>query len=50
MFLTSAQFGYGVDAFSIPALTSVCSYTIRRAATDLAGNFGRISGTLEVSH
>ena len=50
VFLTSAQFGYGVDAFSIPALTSVGSYTIRLAATDLAGNFGRISGTLEVSH
>ena len=41
-------FAYGADTFSIPALASRI-YTIRLAATDLAGNFNRIVGTIEVS-
>ncbi len=49
VFLTSAYFSYGVDAFSLPPLTRRGSYTIRLAATDLAGNFKRIVETLQVS-
>jgi hypothetical protein len=45
---TSADFPYGVHAFAIPPL-SPGSYTVRLAATDLASNFGRIVGTLQVS-
>ena len=45
---TSAQFPHGVDAFTLPHLTRG-SYSIRLAATDLAGNFNRISGTLTVN-
>ena len=49
MFVTSASFGYGTDAFSIPALRKPGSYTVRLAATDLANNFNRIVGTIQVS-
>jgi D-glucuronyl C5-epimerase C-terminus len=49
VFSTSADFGYGSEAFSVPALGSRGSYTVRLAATDLAGNFNRIEGTLQVS-
>jgi hypothetical protein len=48
-FLTSADFGYGVHSFSIPPLTRPGQYTVRLAATDLAGNFARIAGTLTAS-
>ena len=49
VFLTSADFGYGTDAFSIPALRKTGSYNVRLAATDQAGNFNRIVGTIQVS-
>jgi hypothetical protein len=49
LFETSATFGYGVDSFSIPALNRAGAYTIHLAATDLAGNFARIIGSLTVS-
>ena len=49
VFLTSADFGYGTDAFYLPRLGQPGSYTIRLAATDLAGNFNRIVGTIQVS-
>jgi D-glucuronyl C5-epimerase C-terminus len=48
VFLTSASFAYGVNAFSVPPLNRAASYTIRLAATDLAGNFERIVGSLRV--
>jgi hypothetical protein len=48
VFLTSASFGYGVRSFALPALRAG-SYEIHLAATDLAGNFNRIVGTLTVS-
>lgn len=48
-FETSASFPYGVDRFTIPALKRAGTYGIRLAATDLAGNFARITGTLQVS-
>lgn len=44
---TSAYFPYGVDAFATPALPAG-TYTVRLAATDLAGNFSRITGTVSV--
>lgn len=48
VFETSADFPYGTSAFAIPALRRG-SYTVRLAGTDLAGNFSRIVGTLQVS-
>ena len=48
-FQTSATFGYGSDHFTIPALKHPGSYSVRLAATDLAGNFARITGTLQIS-
>ncbi|MGI8863707.1 MAG: D-glucuronyl C5-epimerase family protein [Solirubrobacteraceae bacterium] len=46
---TSAEFGYGVHAFAIPALAHMGSYTVRLGATDLAGNYSLISGEVQVS-
>jgi hypothetical protein len=48
-FSTSASFSRGVHTFTIPALKHRGTYAVRLAATDLAGNFGRIVGTLKVS-
>jgi hypothetical protein len=48
VFATSAYFGHGVHAFAIPPLVRG-SYTVRLAATDLASNFNRITGTLQAS-
>lgn len=47
--LTSAYFPYGVDDFSLPALSARGTYTVRLAATDLAGNFARIQDPLTVT-
>jgi D-glucuronyl C5-epimerase-like protein len=49
LFSTSASFGYGTRSFAVPALKHRGVYTIRLAATDLAGNFGQFSGTIQVS-
>jgi D-glucuronyl C5-epimerase C-terminus len=49
LFSTSASFGYGNRSFTVPALKHKGTYTIRLAATDLAGNFNRIVGTIQVS-
>jgi hypothetical protein len=49
VFATSASFPYGTSTFSIPALTRTGSYTIHLSATDLAGNFSRIFGSLQVT-
>jgi hypothetical protein len=48
-FATSASFSHGVHTFAIPALKHRGTYAVRLAATDLAGNFARIVGTLQVS-
>ncbi|MGI8713562.1 MAG: D-glucuronyl C5-epimerase family protein [Solirubrobacteraceae bacterium] len=48
VFSTSASFGYGIDQFTVPALKAPGGYSVRLAATDLAGNFARITGTLTV--
>jgi hypothetical protein len=47
VFSTSASFAYGVSTFTVPGLKAG-TYGIRLAATDLAGNFSRITGTLTV--
>jgi hypothetical protein len=49
VFLTSADFTFGVNAFDIGAPGHTGPYTLRLAATDLAGNSSRIVGTLQVS-
>jgi D-glucuronyl C5-epimerase C-terminus len=49
LFSTSASFGYGSRSFTVPPLKHKGTYTIRLAATDLAGNFNRIVGTIQVS-
>jgi hypothetical protein len=48
VFSTSAGFAHGTHAFAIPPLKRRGTYTIRLAATDLAGNFARIVGTVQV--
>jgi D-glucuronyl C5-epimerase C-terminus len=47
VFSTSASFPYGVRSFTVPALNAG-TYGVALAATDLAGNFSRITGTLTV--
>jgi hypothetical protein len=47
-FLTSADFGYGVDGFAVPPLKRAGVYAVHLAATDLAGNFSRIIGVLRI--
>lgn len=47
VFQTSASFGYGTNSIAVSALPAG-SYAVRMSATDLAGNIGRITGTLQV--
>ena len=49
LYSTSASFGYGTRSFTVPPLKHKGTYTIHLAATDLAGNFNRIVGTIQVS-
>jgi hypothetical protein len=49
VFLTSASFSHGVHTFSIPGLKRVGRYAVRLDATDLAGNFNRITSWLQVT-
>ena len=46
---TSASFAYGTRSFAVPALKHRGTYTVRLAATDLAGNFNRIQAMIQVS-
>ena len=48
-FLTSANFPYGTQSFAIPALRRAGTYGVRLAATDLAGNYAAVTGTLQVN-
>jgi hypothetical protein len=48
-FETSATVPSGVDQFTIPALKHPGAYNIVLAATDLAGNFARITGSLQIA-
>jgi D-glucuronyl C5-epimerase C-terminus len=49
LFSTSASFGYGTRSFTLPPLKHKGTYTIHLAATDLAGNFNRITATIQVA-
>jgi hypothetical protein len=49
VFSTSADLPYGVDNFTVPRLRQAGTYGVVLAATDLAGNFARITGSLQVS-
>jgi len=46
---TSGYFPYGESRVSLPPLTHRGKYTVRLAATDLAGNFHRTVATLQAS-
>lgn len=48
VFLTSASFPYGRNAFAVPPLAKG-SYTVHLDATDLAGNYGQTNETIRVS-
>ena len=48
VFLTSASFPYGSHSFAIPPLRKG-TYSVKLAATDLAGNYGETTGTVRVS-
>jgi hypothetical protein len=48
VFQTSGWFGYGTDHVTVPFLRAGAD-SLHIAATDLAGNFNRVSGGLEVS-
>ena len=47
VFATSASFPYGVDNFTVPRLRQAGTYGVVLTATDLAGNFDRITGSLQ---
>jgi hypothetical protein len=49
VFATSAYFPYGVSACVVPSLKPAGDYGVRIAATDLAGNFNRIVGTVDLT-
>ena len=49
VFATSADFAYGAESFSIPRLRQPGTYGVTLAATDLAGNFARITGNLSIT-
>ena len=46
---TSASFGYGVRSFTVPRITKTGAYGVILTATDLAGNFARITGNLQIT-
>ena len=46
---TSGWFPHGTDAFAVPALRTPGTYLVRLSATDLAGNFTRITGAVTVT-
>ena len=48
VFRTSASFPYGQHGFAVPALKNPGTYTVHLGATDLAGNYTRISMSLKV--
>jgi hypothetical protein len=49
IFATSAELGHGSNTFGLPVPRHPGAYTVRLAATDLAGNFNRIVGTVDVA-
>jgi hypothetical protein len=49
VFATSASFGHGVRSFTVPRIRKPGAYGVVLTATDLAGNFARITGSLQVT-
>ncbi len=49
VFATSASFGYGVRSFTVPRIKKAGTYGVVLTATDLAGNFSRITGDLQIT-
>ena len=49
VYATSAEVPYGAHSFTVPPLTRPGSYGVALTATDLAGNYARITGSLTVS-
>jgi hypothetical protein len=49
VFATSTELGYGNNTLGIPTPHHAGTYTVRLTATDLAGNFTRLVGTIDVA-
>ncbi|MGZ4176604.1 MAG: D-glucuronyl C5-epimerase family protein [Solirubrobacteraceae bacterium] len=49
VYATSASFGYGARSFTIPRIKKPGTYGVVLTATDLAGNYARITGSLQVT-
>jgi hypothetical protein len=49
VFATSASSGYGARSFIVPRIRTPGTYGVVLTATDLAGNFARITGSLQVT-
>jgi hypothetical protein len=49
VFATSASFAHGAHSFTIPRIKKRGTYGVVLAATDLAGNFARITGDLQIT-
>jgi hypothetical protein len=49
VFATSASFGHGTQGFTVPRIKKAGTYGVVLTATDLAGNFARITGSLQVT-
>jgi hypothetical protein len=49
VFATSASFGYGVRGFTVPRIRNAGAYGVVLTATDLAGNFARVTGSLQIT-
>jgi D-glucuronyl C5-epimerase C-terminus len=47
--LTSATFTQGRHTFSVPPLRPAGPYTVKLDATDLAGNYGEVTGTVQAT-
>jgi hypothetical protein len=49
VYATSASFSHGTHSFTIPRIRKTGTYGIVLAATDLAGNFARMTGNLRIT-
>ncbi|HXD64706.1 MAG TPA: D-glucuronyl C5-epimerase family protein [Solirubrobacteraceae bacterium] len=49
VFATSASFGYGARSFTVPRIKNAGAYGVVLTATDLAGNFARVTGGLQIT-
>jgi hypothetical protein len=49
VFATSGSFGYGARSFTVPRIKTAGAYGVVLTATDLAGNFARITGNLQIT-